>query len=188
MISTNQFKNGIAILVDGVLYQILEFQHIKPGKGGAFVRTKLRNMRVGTVLERTFKAGEKFEDAFIERKQLLYQYRSGSEFHFMDQETYEGAVINEELLKDAIGFLKEEMVVDAMYHDDRLLGVELPTFVELAIQETEPGVKGDTAKSGTKPAKLETGAMVAVPLFVETGDIVKVDTRTGIYVERVGKA
>lgn len=188
MISTNQFKNGIAIIVDGGLYQILEFQHIKPGKGGAFVRTKLRNMKAGTVLDRTFKAGEKFEDAFIERKQLLYQYRQGGEFHFMDQGSYEAFVIQEEMLKDVVGFLKEEMVVDAMYHDNRLLGVELPTFVELTISETEPGVKGDTAKGGTKPAKLETGAMVQVPLFVETGDMIKVDTRTGIYVERVGKA
>lgn len=188
MISTSQFKSGIAIIMDGDLYQIVEFQHVKPGKGGAFVRTKLRNMKFGTVIDRTFKSGDKVEDAFIERKELLYQYRSGNEFHFMDQETYEGAVIPGEMLKDVSGYLKEEMVANAMYHNGRLLGVELPSFVELTIQETEPGVKGDTAKGGTKLAKLETGASVQVPLFVEIGDIIKVDTRTGTYVERVGKA
>jgi len=184
MISTNEFKNGMAILVEGELYTIAEFQHVKPGKGGAFVRTKLKKLKDGSVLERTFRAGEKFQEAFIEERELQFLYRSGSVFHFMDMGSFEDLQFEERLVGPAAGFLKESMELTGNFHDGQLIGLQLPIFVELRIERTEPGVRGDTAKAGTKPAVLETGVTIQVPLFVEPNEVIRVDTRTGTYVSR----
>jgi len=184
MISTNEFKNGMAILVEGELYTIAEFQHVKPGKGGAFVRTKLKKLKDGSVLERTFRAGEKFQEAFIEERKLQFLYRSGSVFHFMDMGSFEDLQFEERLVGPAAGFLKESMELTGNFHDGQLIGLQLPIFVELRIERTEPGVRGDTAKAGTKPAVLETGVTIQVPLFVEPNEVIRVDTRTGTYVSR----
>lgn len=184
MISTSDFKNGIAIIVDGLLYQIIWFQHIKPGKGGAFVRTKLRNMRTKAIVDKTFRAGEKLEDAFIETKKLQYTYSSGGTYFFMDTQTYEELTISEEGLKNEKKFLKEGIEVTALYHKDQIVDINLPVFIKLKVEHTEPGIKGDTARAANKPATLETGAIIQVPLFVNISDIIKVDTRTGEYVER----
>lgn len=185
MISTNEFKNGLTIKLEGQLFQIIEFQHVKPGKGGAFVRTKLRSLTTGNVLEKTFRAGEKVEDAFIEYKKLQFLYSSGDEYHFMDQQTFEQVQLSAQQLGDVIHYLKENMIVTASSYEGKLISIEPPIFVELKVVEAEPGLKGDTAKSGTKSVKLETGYVIQVPLFVETGNIIKIDTRTGEYVERV---
>lgn len=185
MISTNEFKNGLTIKLEGQLFQIIEFQHVKPGKGGAFVRTKLRNLITANVLERTFRAGEKVEDAFIEYKKLQFLYSSGDDYHFMDQETFEQFQLSSEQLAAAIHYLKENMIVTASSYEGRLIKVEPPLFVELRVVEAEPGLKGDTAKSGTKSVKLETGYVIQAPLFIEKDNIIKIDTRTGEYVERV---
>ena len=183
-ISTNEFKSGITVKMDGDLYVIIEYQHVKPGKGGAFVRTKLRKMKTGGVIERTFRVGEKFEDAFIEQRTLQYQYRAGDAFHFMDTTTYEDVTIKEDFIGPAGGFLKESMECEGRFYENQLISLELPTFVELHVAETEPGIRGDTSKSGNKPAKLESGASIMVPLFVDAGDLLKIDTRTGAYVGR----
>jgi elongation factor P len=185
MISTNDFRNGMTIDLDGVLYNILYFQHVKPGKGGAFVRTRLKNLRTGAVIDKTFRAGEKVELALLDKRRMQYLYREVGSYHFMDQETYEQITLEEEELGDSTRFLKEGMVVDMPLYEGKPVGVELPIFVELKVTETAPGVKGDTASGGSKPATLETGAVVQVPLFIEAGDIIKVDSRTGEYVERV---
>lgn len=185
MISTSEFKNGLTIKLEGQLFQIIEFQHVKPGKGGAFVRTKLRSLTTGNVLEKTFRAGEKVEDAFIEYKKLQFLYSSGDEYHFMDQQTFEQVQLSAQQLGDVIHYLKENMIVTASSYEGKLISIEPPIFVELKVVEAEPGLKGDTAKSGTKSVKLETGYVIQVPLFVETGNIIKIDTRTGEYVERV---
>lgn len=185
MISTSDLKNGLTIKMDGQLFQVIEFQHVKPGKGGAFVRTKLRGLNTGNVLERTFRSGEKLEDAFIEYKKLQFMYASGDEYHFMDEKTYEQFQIHTDHLGDVPHFLKENMVVTASFYEGKLMSVEAPMFVELAVVEADPGLKGDTAKSGTKSVKLETGYSIQVPLFVEAGNVLKIDTRTGDYVERV---
>ncbi|MFH0771556.1 MAG: elongation factor P [Candidatus Omnitrophota bacterium] len=185
MISTSDFKNGLTIKLDGQLFQIVEFQHVKPGKGGAFVRTKIRGLMTGNVLERTFRAGDKVEDAFIEYKKLQFLYASGDEYHFMEQNTFEQFQLSAEQLGDVIHYLKEHMIVNASFYEVKLLNIEAPIFVELKVIEAEPGMKGDTAKSGTKPVKLETGYVIQVPLFVEIGNVLKIDTRTGGYVERV---
>lgn len=184
MIDTSQFKTGLTIVFENDLYTIIEFQHVKPGKGGAFVRTKLRHLKAGNVIERTFRSGEKFEDAFIEERSLEFLYRAGDVLHFMDHSTYEELAIDQSRLGDQVGFLKENMEVTASYHEGQLLGITLPLFVVLKVEHTEPGLKGDTAKSGTKPARLETGAAIQVPLFLESGDMIKIDTRTGTYVGR----
>ncbi len=184
MIDTSQFKSGLAIVFDNDLYIIVEFQHVKPGKGGAFVRTKLRNLKSGGIIERTFRSGEKFEDAFIEERPLEFLYRAGNELRFMDHTTYEETAVEVSRLGDQVGFLKENMEVTASYHNGQLLGITLPLFVVLKIDHTEPGLKGDTAKSGTKPATLETGAVIQVPLFLDSGETIKIDTRTGTYVSR----
>ncbi|MBI4355231.1 MAG: elongation factor P [Candidatus Omnitrophica bacterium] len=184
MISTNQFKNGLAIEIDGVTYIIEEFQHVKPGKGGAFVRIKLRNLRTGNILERNLRAGEKFQEIFIEEKKLQYQYRSGDEYHFMDLGSYEDTSIPASVLGKQAGFLKEQMEVSVQYHGSDIIGVTLPIFVELTISEVEPGLRGDTSKAGTKPARLETGVVINVPLFVERGERIRVDTRSGEYIGR----
>jgi len=185
MISTNQFKNGMTIELDGTLFQIVEFQHVKPGKGGAFVRTKLRNFKTGGVVDKTFRAGEKVEQAMVSRRSMQYLYNDGSDYVFMDTETYEQISLPASFLQDETKFMKENMNVLIAMHEGQALGIELPTAVELEVTHTEPGVKGDTASGGTKPATLETGAVVQVPLFINVGDMIKVDTRTGDYITRV---
>ena len=185
MISTTEFKNGAAILLDGQLWVIVEFQHVKPGKGGAFVRTKLRRMRDDNVIERTFRAGEKFEEAYIEKRTLQYLYRTADTFHLMDSKTYEELQVPDSVIGQAAGFLKENMELEGQFHDGQMIVLQPPMFVDVHIASTEPGVRGDTSKGGMKPAQLETGATIQVPLFVETGDFIRVDTRTGSYVSRI---
>lgn len=183
-ISTSQFKSGIAIIMDGQLFIIEEFQHVKPGKGSAFVRTKLRNVRLGTVIPRTFDSGDKFEEAFIETKKLQYTYRAGDIYHFMDLGSYEGLSFNKEDLGTAVNYLIESLEVTGDFHGTRLVGLELPTTVELTVAQADPGLRGDTSKGGTKPVTMETGFVVQAPLFIETGEKLKIDTRTGEYVGR----
>ncbi|MBI4597896.1 MAG: elongation factor P [Candidatus Omnitrophica bacterium] len=185
MISTTEFSSGKTILMDGQLWTIIEYQHVKPGKGGAFVRTKLRRLPDDSVIERTFRAGEKFEEAYIEKRTLQYLYRTADTFHLMDTKNYEEVTVPAEVMKHAEGFLKENMELEGQFHDGQLIGIEPPMFVDVHIAETEPGIRGDTSKAGMKPAKLETGATIQVPLFVDTGELIRVDTRTGTYVSRV---
>ena len=185
MISTNQFKTGMAIVLDGDLYIIVEFQHVKPGKGAAFVRTKLRSVKTDNVLNKTFDGGEKFEDAFIEKKNLQFQYRASDTYHFMDLESYEEQVFRVEELGNAASYLIADLEVRGEFWNGRLIGIELPTTVTLKVTESDPGLKGDTSKSAMKPAIMETGLKMQVPLFIGPGDQIKVDTRTGEYVGRV---
>ena len=185
MISAGDFKNGVTLEIEGNIYQILEFQHVKPGKGAAFVRTKLKNIISGGVIEKTFRPTEKFPKAHIERKDMQYLYSDGELFHFMDVETYDQIALNEDAIGDALKFVKENEMVKICSHKGNVFAVEPPLFVELAIIDTEPGFKGDTAQGATKPATVETGAVVYVPLFVEMGDVLKIDTRTGEYLSRV---
>lgn len=185
-VSINEIKTGLTILVDGEVYQVIEFQHVKPGKGAAFVRTKLRDLKNGSIQERTFRGDGKIEEAFIEERKLQYLYTAGGVYHFMDQENFEEITILKEHLGDKIKFLKDNLDVTAYLYKDEILNINLPNFIKFKIIHTEPGIKGDTAKSGTKPAKIETGATVQVPLFINTGDMIKVDTRTQEYVERAG--
>jgi len=184
MISTNQFKNGIAVIIDGNICTIASFQHVKPGKGGAFVRTKLKNIITGAVVDKTFRAGEKLQDAFLEDKKIQYLYRSGNEFHFMDAATYEQMTLDKDHIGEGADFLKEGLEITAKLYKHRLIGVTLPTFIILKVVSTEPGIRGDTAKQAMKPAKLETGKTISVPLFIKENDTIKIDTRTGGYVER----
>ena len=185
MISAGDFKNGITVEIDGNIYQILEFQHVKPGKGAAFVRTKLKNVINGGVVERTFRPTEKFPKAHIDRKDMQYLYQDGDLYNFMDVETYDQIALNADVVGDALKFVKENETVKICSHNGNVFSVEPPLFVELEITETEPGFKGDTAQGATKPAVVETGATVMVPLFVEQGDVLKIDTRTGEYLSRV---
>ncbi len=186
MASTADFRNGLVMELDGQLMTIIYFQHVKPGKGGAFVRTKLKNVLTGAVLEKTFRAGEKVTDVRLERRPVSYSYTDGHLFHFMDQNTFEMIPLSEEVIgADQLKYLKENMECEGLVHEGTVLSVELPFFVELEVAETDPGVKGDTAQGGTKPAKLETGAVIQVPLFVEIGDVVKVDRREDKYLTRV---
>ena len=185
MISAGEFRNGLTVEIDGNVYQILEFQHVKPGKGAAFVRTKLKNVISGGVVEKTFRPTEKFPKAHIERKSMQYLYSDGDLYHFMDGETYDQIALNEDAIGDSLKFVKENEMVKICSHNGNVFAVEPPLFVELAITETEPGFKGDTAQGATKPATVETGAVVYVPLFVEQGDVLKIDTRTGEYLSRV---
>ena len=185
MISAGDFKNGVTVEIDGNIYQILEFQHVKPGKGAAFVRTKLKNIISGGVVEKTFRPTEKFPKAHIDRKDMQYLYRDGDLFNFMDVETYDQIALNADVVGDALKFVKENETVKICSHNGNVFSVEPPLFVELEITETEPGFKGDTAQGATKPAVVETGATVMVPLFVEQGDVLKIDTRTGEYLSRV---
>ena len=185
MISAGDFKNGVTVEIDGNIYQILEFQHVKPGKGAAFVRTKLKNIISGGVVEKTFRPTEKFPKAHIDRKDMQYLYRDGDLFNFMDVETYDQIALNEDVVGDSLKFVKENEVGKICSHNGNVFSVEPPLFVELAITETEPGFKGDTAQGATKPATVETGAIVMVPLFVEQGDVLKIDTRSGEYLSRV---
>jgi len=185
MISTNDFRTGLTIELDGQVYMVLEFMHVKPGKGSAFVRSKLKNIETGATIEKTFRAGEKVPRAHLDKRKMQYLYTDGEAFYFMDEETFDQMALNTEQLGDAVNYLKENMVIDVLMYKGRTIGVELPNFVELKVVETEPGVKGDTATGATKGATLETGAKVQVPLFIEAGDIIRVDTRTGEYMERV---
>ena len=185
MISAGDFKNGVTLEIEGNIYQILEFQHVKPGKGAAFDRTKLKNIIRGGVVEKTFRPTEKFPKAHIERKDMQYLYSDGELYHFMDVETYDQIALNEDAIGDSLKFVKENEMVKICSHKGNVFAVEPPLFVELAIIDTEPGFKGDTATGATKPATVETGAVVYVPLFVEQGDVLKIDTRTGEYLSRV---
>lgn len=185
MISTNDLRTGATIELDGEAWSVVEFQHVKPGKGAAFVRTRLKNVKTGNVVERTFRAGEKVAKANIEKKEMQYMYASGDEYQFMDQESYETVSIPADKLGDNVKWLKEGMIIEVMYFDGNIVGIDLPNFVELEVKDTPPGVKGDTASGGGKPATLETGAVIQVPFFVNPGDKVRVDTRTGQYLDRV---
>jgi elongation factor P len=184
-LSTNQFKNGNHIDVDGTVYKILEFQHVKPGKGGAFVRTKLRRASDGAVVDRTFRAGEKFRAVRTETRKMQFLYADGTDAHFMDTESFEQIAVRESTLQEALRWTKPSSEVEVLFIDDEPADVQLPSAIDLEIAETEPGVRGDTASGGgTKPAVLETGARIQVPLFVNIGDVVRVDTRSGEYVSR----
>ncbi len=185
MISTTEFRNGLRIEVEGEPYEIIEVQHVKPGKGGAFVRTRLRNLKTGNVNEKTFRSGERFEEPPVEDQEMQFLYAQGQEYSFMNTQTYEQVSITADHLGEAKDFLKENMVVKIMFYQGKPLGVQLPVFVELRIVETAPGVRGDTATGGAKPAILETGAVIKVPFHIQQGEVVRIDTRTRAYVERV---
>ena len=176
------------IQMDGSLFTITYFQHVKPGKGGAFVRTKLKNVLTGAVLEKTFRSGEKVDEVRLERRPVQYSYTDGQLYYFMDQQTFEMIPLSEDVIgEDQLRYLKENMECEGLVHNDKTISVELPNFVELAIVETDPGVRGDTSQGGTKPAKLETGAVVQVPLFLNEGDVVRVDRREDKYLERANR-
>ena len=185
MISTNDFRTGQTIEWEGGVWMVVDFQHVKPGKGAAFVRARLKNVITGNVNETTFRAGEKLPKAQIEYREMQYLYESGGDYMFMDQASYEQVSLSTDLLGDALKYLKENMTIGVQFYAGAPIGVELPNFVELTIVETDPGLRGDTASGGTKPAKLETGAVVQVPLFVQEGEKIRVDTRTHQYLERV---
>lgn len=175
----------MTIILNGQIYSILSFQHVKPGKGGAFVRTKLKDLKSDNLIDKTFRAGEKVEQAFLETKKMQFLYRQGESFHFMDQQSFEESEMSQERLGDKVKFLKEDMVLSVTVCDGAIMDINLPTFVELRVEQTEPGVRADTVKSPAKAAILETGAKIDVPLFVNQGDLIKIDTRTEKYVSRV---
>lgn len=185
-ITTANFKNGMCIVIDGKMYTIIEFQHVKPGKGGAFVRTKVRDLKTGRVNDLTFRAGEKFEDVRLENREMQYLYNDGADFHFMNTSSYEQIALGADFVGDKAVWLKENDMVEVLFAGDEIIGVEPPMFVELEVVETEPGFKGDTVQGGSKPATLETGAVVSVPMFINVGDKLKVDTRDGgRYITRI---
>lgn len=184
MVSVNDLRTGLTIELEGEVYSVVEFLHVKPGKGSAFVRTKLKNVKTGQVFERTFRAGEKVNRAIVETKEMQYLYSTGDEYVFMDTQTYDQLTLTSEQLGSAPGYLKENMSILIQFYQGEPIGVELPTFVELRVTHTEPGFKGDTATGGSKPATTETGLVVQVPLFINTGDVIRVDTRTGEYLSR----
>lgn len=184
MITAGDFRNGVTFEMDGQVMQVVEFQHVKPGKGAAFVRTKIRNVISGAVTEKTFNPNDKYPTAFIERKDMEYLYNDGDLYYFMDSETYEQLPISPNVLGDNFRFVKENMVCKVLSYKGNVFGIEPPNFVELQVTETEPGVKGDTATNVTKPATLETGAEIKVPIFINEGEMIRVDTRTGEYMER----
>ena len=184
MVSAGDFRNGVTFEMDGNVLQIVEFQHVKPGKGAAFVRAKVRNVITGSVIERTFNPSEKFPTAFVERKDMEYSYSDGGLYYFMDPETYELVPINESELSDNFKFVKENMTCKILSYKGNVFGVEPPNFVDLQVTKTDPGFKGDTATNTTKPATLETGAEVKVPLFIDEGEMIQIDTRTGEYMGR----
>ena len=184
-VDTSQFRNGLKIELDGEPFTMVYFQHVKPGKGGAFVRTKVKNLKNGRVLEKTFRSGEKVDEADVEDKRMQYLYRDGEQLIFMDQETYDQLPFSVETVGDSVKYLKENLEVDVMFWRGNPINIELPAFIEAVVSETDPGVKGDTASGATKPATIETGAVVQVPLFIKEGETIRVDTRSGDYVERV---
>ena len=185
MITAGDFKNGITFELDGQIFQVVEFQHVKPGKGAAFVRTRLKNIITGATVEKTFSPTDKMPRAHIERKDMQYLYNDGDLYYFMDVETYEQTPLGADAIGDALKFIKENMTVKILSYKGNVFGIEPPTYVELEVTETEPGFKGDTATGATKPAVVETGASVKVPLFINQGDVIRIDTRTGEYLERV---
>lgn len=185
MIDAGELKRGITIELDGQLYQVLDYQHIKMGRGSAQVRLKLRDVRAGHTTERSFQASERFTRAFLERRPVQYLYNDGSLYYFMDTKTFEQIPLNKSMLGETLKYLKDGMHLELLIHRGKAVGTELPVSVELKVIETGPGFKGDTASAGSKPAKLETGITIKVPFFINTGDIIKVDTRTGEYLERV---
>ena len=184
MVSAGDFRNGTTFDMDGSVYVIVEFQHVKPGKGSPFVRAKIKNVITGAVVERTFNPNEKFENAYIERKDMQYLYNDDSLYYFMDMETYDQIPVSKDVLSDNFKFVKEDMVCRVLSYKGKVFGVEPPLFVELEVTETDPGFKGDTATNVTKPAILETGAEIRIPLFIDQGERIKIDTRTGEYMER----
>ncbi len=185
MITTAEFRNGARLELDGEPYYIVEFQHVKPGKGGAFVRTKLKGYRTGNVLDRTFRSGEKFEEPNLDERDMQFLYSTGDDFTFMDTENYEQFTYPKDQLGENTDLLKENTVVKILLYHDQPISVELPIFMELKVVEADPGIRGDTASGGTKPATVETGAVIKVPLYLEVGETIKIDTRTRAYVERV---
>lgn len=185
MISTNEFRTGLTVEIDGAVYAVVEFQHVKPGKGAAFVRAKLKNVETGGVQERTFRAGEKVSRAHVERKEMQYLYDAGDFYTFMDTETYEQINISRDTIGEDIKYLKENDNISVVMYGDRIIGTDLPINVELTVADTAPGVKGDTAAGGSKPATMETGLVVNVPFFINIGDKLRIDTRTGDYLDRV---
>jgi len=187
MITAGEFRNGVTFEEDGNVMQIVEFQHVKPGKGAAFVRTKVRNVITGAVVEKSYNPTAKFENAFVERRDMEYTYADGDLYYFMDSETYEQVPINQSELSDNFKFVKENMVCKVLSYKGKVFGVEPPNFVELKVTDTDPGFKGDTATNATKPATLETGAVIKVPLFIEPDELIRIDTRTGEYMERANK-
>jgi elongation factor P len=186
-VSTAEFRNGLKIEIDGEPYIIVDFQHVKPGKGGAFVRTKIKSLKSGNVIDRTYRSGEKVDVPELEEKTMQYLYAADKDRVFMDTTSYEQVSLNEKQLGDSINYLKENMEIKVLYHKGQPINIEIPMFVELAIAKTEPGVRGDTASGGSKPATMETGAVVKVPFYLNEGDIIKIDTRTGTFIERVKK-
>ena len=186
-VSTAEFRTGLKIEIDGDPYVIVDFQHVKPGKGGAFVRTKIKSLKSGNVIDRTYRSGEKVDVPELEEKTMQYLYAADKDRVFMDTGNYEQVSMNEKQLGDSINYLKENMEIKVLYHKGQPINIEIPMFVELAIAKTDPGVRGDTASGGSKPATLESGAVVKVPFYLNEGDVIKVDTRTGIFIERVKK-
>jgi elongation factor P len=184
-LSTADFRTGLTIETGGEIYSILEFQHVKPGKGGAFVRTRLRNLRTGAVTDKTFRAGERMEQAMINRRAMQFLYRAGDDYTFMDLETFDQTALSADRVGEGVKYLKPDAEVAVITHGDELLGVDIPNTVDLEVTKTDPGLRGDTATGGSKPATLETGATVNVPLFINEGDVIRVDTRTEQYVQRV---
>ena len=185
MISVNDLKNGLTLELDNGLWSVVEFLHVKPGKGAAFVRTKLKNVETGSVLEKTFRAGEKVAKAMLNRKEMQYLYKAGEEFVMMDLESYEQLQLTKDQVGDGVKYMKEDMIVQVLMHDTKIIGVDIPAHVELAVVDTPPAEKGNTAQGGTKPATLETGAVVQVPFFVANDDVIRVDTRSNEYLDRV---
>lgn len=185
MISTSEFRSGICLVLDQKLWTIIDFHHVKPGKGGAFVQTKLKRMEDGAIIEKRFRSGEKFKDAFIEKRTLRFLYRAADTYNFMDSKTYEELGVTADTLGDAVGLIKEDMELEGQFYDGKLIGINPPMFVEVHIEATEPGIRGDTSKAAMKPATLETGATIQVPLFVDKGDLIRVDTRSREYISRV---
>jgi len=186
-ISITQLKPGLTILINDEVYSIIEYQHVKPGKGAAFVRCRLKNLVTGAAMDRTFKSDDKIEQAFIEQKNLSFSYNDADLYHFMDKDNFEDSVMSKQQVGDAVKFLKDNLDVTAFFYKNKLIKIEVPTFINFRIKNTDPGLKGDTAKAATKPATLETGAVIQVPLFVDVGDIIKVDTRTSSYIERISR-
>ncbi len=184
MVTAGDFRNGVTFEMDGNVYQIIEFQHVKPGKGAAFVRAKIRNVIAGSVVERTFNPNDKFPTAFVERKDMEFSYEDGGLYYFMDPESYEMVPVNKDDLGEAFKIVKENMTCKILSYKGKVFGVEPPTFVELVVTQTDPGFAGNTATNATKPATLETGAEIRVPLFINEGDLLRIDTRTGEYMER----
>jgi elongation factor P len=186
-ITINEVENGMGLIVDGQLYFVADFNHVKPGKGSAFVRIRLKNIRTDAVLERTFRTADTLEDAPLERRRMQFTYIDGDDYHFMDQSTYEDTVIPKNLLGDGVKYIQDDIIVEAILYKEQVVKAEVPTFIISEVVETDPGLKGDSSRAGYKPAKIGTGATVSIPLFIQIGETIKVDTRTGIYVERVNK-